>query len=102
HRPVGALTEPAILVTMSDAELARTLRLELPTFADVARTIAQSPNSTIEPNAARSDAPGRRAIEGLGAERGERAIVAGLSIERTIGEGGMGIVRLATQKSLGR
>jgi serine/threonine-protein kinase len=99
---VGEVTLDATAVQMSDAELAKTLRLDPGTLADFARTIAQSPSSTIEPAGLRSDAPGRRAIELLGAERGEREIVAGLSLERTIGEGGMGIVRLATQRSLGR
>jgi serine/threonine-protein kinase len=99
---VGQVTLDATVVQMSDAELAKTLRLEPGTLADFARTIAQSPSSTIEPVGLRSDVPGRRALELLGAERGEREIVAGLSLERTIGEGGMGIVRLATQRSLGR
>src|SRR5205823_858453 len=67
----------------------------------VAKTFAQNPHSTIEPSPKeRADTPGRRAVEGL--EGVHRTIVAGLALEKTIGEGGMGIVRLATQRSLGR
>ncbi len=88
---------------MADDELARTLRMNVPDFADVAQTIAANPHSTIEPaQRASADAVGRRALEGLGAARDDRGIASGLDIEGTIGEGGMGIVRLATQRSLGR
>ncbi|MBX3188056.1 MAG: serine/threonine protein kinase [Labilithrix sp.] len=88
---------------MSDAEIARTLRMDSTALGDFAKTIAQNPNSTIEP-AQRlvSDAPGRLAVAGLGEQRQARGIDAGLEMDRTIGEGGMGIVRLATQRSLGR
>jgi serine/threonine protein kinase len=88
---------------MSDAEVARTLRMSVAAFGDVAETIAQNPHSTIEPEQrVSSDMQGRRALQGLGAQRDQRGIAAGLDVERTIGEGGMGIVRLATQRSLGR
>jgi serine/threonine-protein kinase len=93
----------SMLETMSDAEIARTLRMDTIGLGDVAKTIAQNPNSTIEPvQRALSDAPGRIALAGLGEQREERGISAGLDMDRTIGEGGMGIVRLATQRSLGR
>ena len=92
-----------MLATMSDIEVARTLRMNPSSFEDFAQTIAQNPNSTIEPaQRVSSDMQGRRALESLGAQREERGISSGLEIERTIGEGGMGIVRLATQRSLGR
>ena len=95
--------DATMLATMSDEELARTLHLEPAGFGDIAETIAQNPNSTIEPAQRRSqDLQGRRALEGLGARRGEHGISAALDMDRTIGEGGMGIVRLATQRSLGR
>ena len=95
--------DATMLATMSDVEVARTLRMNPASFEDFAQTIAQNPNSTIEPaQRASSDMQGRRALEGLGAQREERGITSGLDIERTIGEGGMGIVRLATQRSLGR
>lgn len=93
----------AQLDTMSDEELARTLGLPEGGSLDVAATIAQSPSSTIEPPPrASSGAHGREALSILGAQRDDRAIMSGLAMERTIGEGGMGIVRLATQRSLGR
>lgn len=95
------LFDPAMLSTMSDVEIARTLKLSIQD--DFAKTIAQNPNSTIEPPQREShDTQGRRELEGLGVQRGERGISAGLEMDRTIGEGGMGIVRLATQRSLGR
>jgi len=93
----------SMLATMSDDEVARTLRMEPADLGNIAQTIAQNPHSTIEPaRRASSDTQGRRALEGLGARRGDRGIASGLDMERTIGEGGMGIVRLATQRSLGR
>jgi serine/threonine-protein kinase len=95
--------DATMLATMSDAEVVRTLRIPSGAFADVAQTIAQNPHSTIEPaQRSSADAQGRRALEGLGQQLGKRGITSGLDIERTIGEGGMGIVRLATQRSLGR
>ncbi len=98
-----ATLDATMLATMSDVEVARTLRMDLAAFEDFAQTIAQNPSSTIEPaRRGSSDTQGRRALEGLGAQRDERGITSGLDMERTIGEGGMGIVRLATQRSLGR
>lgn len=87
---------------MSEAELARTLAIAPDRLADFARTIVQSPTSTIEPASHRADSLGRRALAGLGEQTAARDITGGLEIDRTIGEGGMGIVRLATQRSLGR
>jgi serine/threonine protein kinase len=95
--------DATMLAAMTDVEVARTLRMNVGSFEDVAQTIAQNPNSTIEPaRRGSSDTQGRRALEGLGAQRDERGITSGLDMERTIGQGGMGIVRLATQRSLGR
>lgn len=95
--------DPAMLDTMSDAEIARTLKLSSALSPDFAKTIAQNPSSTIEPLQREShDSQGHRQLQGLGEQREERSIAAGLEMDRTIGEGGMGIVRLATQRSLGR
>jgi len=95
--------DPSTLATLADEEIARTLRMNVADFADVAATIAANPRSTIEPaQRASADAMGRRALQELGAARDERGITSGLDLEQTIGEGGMGIVRLATQRSLGR
>lgn len=91
------------LATMSDEEVAHTLQMNREALVDFAATIAQNPSSTIEPpQRSSADVQGRRALAGLGAQRDERGIRSGLEMERTIGEGGMGIVRLATQRSLGR
>jgi serine/threonine-protein kinase len=99
----AATLDASSLATMSDDEIARTLRMHAGALDDFAKTIAQNPRSTIEPRQrASADTQGRRALEGLGAQRDERGITSGLDMERTIGEGGMGIVRLATQRSLGR
>lgn len=97
-----ALPDPETLATLSEEELARTLRIDTATLGALSRTIEQNPRSTIEPAMASSDAPGRLAIAGLDAEREHRGVAGGLSMEQTIGEGGMGIVRMATQRSLGR
>jgi eukaryotic-like serine/threonine-protein kinase len=108
---MGAVSETAairrldasMLETMSNEEIARTLQMNVGALADLSETIAQNPHSTIEPpQQSASDTHGRQALAGLGAQRDERGITAGLDMERTIGEGGMGIVRLATQRSLGR
>jgi serine/threonine protein kinase len=99
----AATLDATMLATMSDVEVARTLRMNIAAFDDVARTIEHNPSSTIEPaQRVSADMQGRRALEGLGARRDDRGITSGLDMERTIGEGGMGIVRLATQRSLGR
>ncbi|MDB4941057.1 MAG: serine/threonine protein kinase [Labilithrix sp.] len=96
--------DPALLVTLSEEEISRTLRMTGADLESVARTIAANPGSTIEPaHRASSDARGRRAVAGLAADVGAgRGIMTGLDMGATIGEGGMGIVRMATQRSLGR
>jgi eukaryotic-like serine/threonine-protein kinase len=108
----GDVSEPAPTIdasllgrldTMSDEELARTLHMDEAGLVDFAATIAQNPSSTIEPpQRGSADTQGRHALAGLGALRDDRGITSGLEMDRTIGEGGMGIVRLATQRSLGR
>lgn len=89
------------LPTLSEEEIARTLEMSPVKFDDLARTYAGSPRSTIEPPRPRSDALGRHALAELGGERAA-AIAGGLAMGATIGEGGMGLVRAATQRSLGR
>jgi eukaryotic-like serine/threonine-protein kinase len=88
--------------TISEAELARTNRASAQQLADLEKTIVQNPTSTIVPESVRADSLGRAALKGLGMQTGARNIEGGLELDRTIGEGGMGIVRLATQRSLGR
>lgn len=91
-----------MVATMTAEELAHTLRMDPAVFADVAKTMAAHPDSTIEPADRSADTNGRQAIVDLGEQREEQGIAAGLTLGRTIGEGGMGIVRIATQRSLGR
>jgi serine/threonine-protein kinase len=67
--------------------------------ADAARTIAQNPKSTIEPRTLGANSATQLALNHFvtGAH-----ITTGLELGATLGEGGMGIVRTATQLSLGR
>jgi eukaryotic-like serine/threonine-protein kinase len=95
--------DAAFLPTLSEEELALTLEMTPVALADIAKTFAQNPNSTIEPARGRaSSAAGKRALEGLGGERSDAGIEGGLDMGATIGEGGMGVVRSAVQRSLGR
>lgn len=71
--------------------------------ATIAKTLVRNPRSTVEPARAESDDRTRRALAAW------QAIAAGpmsrdgrLAIERTLGEGGMGVVRLAEQTTVGR
>jgi eukaryotic-like serine/threonine-protein kinase len=91
-------------MTVADDVFDRAVSARWPTVLAQKTTIARHPRSTIEPAGAaafRTDTPGRRALSGLVVE-GAVSISAGLAMDKTIGEGGMGIVRLATQLSLGR
>src|SRR4051794_5109553 len=64
---------------------------------DVARTIEHSPNSTIEPpRPSGSGAVAEALLAALAGAPGK------FVLGETLGEGGMGIVHLATQQSLGR
>lgn len=90
-----------LLPTLSNEELARTLEMTPVRFAQFEDTVAQNPGSTIEPQSAHVDSIARRAVEGLGEARTQK-IAEGLALGKTLGEGGMGIVRLAEQRSLGR
>jgi serine/threonine-protein kinase len=85
-----------------DLELARTIEARIVDMSgdvDVARTLVNSPRSTIEPHRHASSG-GKHALEAL---RALGASLEGkLSIHETLGEGGMGVVHLATQATLGR
>ncbi len=98
-RPVEDVSQ---LLKLSEEELARTLAMSPASFTALAQTIAQNPDSTIEPARPRSSSAGKRALAGLGGDGKESGIASGLVMGATIGEGGMGIVRTATQRSLGR
>lgn len=90
--------------TITSDELSRTLQMSPEALADFAQTVIKNPNSTIEPHQKKSaDVLGRQALAGLNEqELATGGITAGLAMGATIGEGGMGIVRAATQRSLGR
>jgi serine/threonine-protein kinase len=100
-RAVPAL-DPKMLDTLSNAEIARMFHLDKATLVELAEMIAQDPTSTIAPpQCAIPDASGRTAIAELDVQR-ERGICAELDIGPILGEGGMAVVRIATQRSLGR
>lgn len=82
-------------------EIARTLAMSADEIAVLAETIAKSPQATIEPAPPGSDPLGRQAVRALETER-SRGISDGLLPGEIIGEGGMGLVRAAVQRSLGR
>ena len=84
---------------MDDLELARTIEARFAAQADLAKTIADHPRATIEPDR-RVSAGGTHAIEELRALAG--SLEGKLALHETIGEGGMGVVHLATQATLGR
>ncbi len=76
------------------------LHATLDRFGPLADTIQQNPRATIEPRTSTADENEKRAMEVL--TRVSLGGAGGLQLERTLGEGGMGIVRLATQVALGR
>jgi serine/threonine-protein kinase len=76
------------------------LHATLERFAPLADTIQQNPRATIEPRTSTADENEKRAMEVL--TRVSMSGAGALELERTLGEGGMGIVRLATQVALGR
>jgi len=84
-------------------ELAKTLEACVRTLSpDLAATIGQNPASTITPAQNTPDpemAEAMALLDQLGPELGSEKA---LEIEGTLGEGGMGVVRLATQRSVGR
>ncbi len=78
---------------------AKTLEARLAATPDLARTLVDRPGMTIEPT--RSPSSGAmaalEALRTLGATLGGR-----IDLHETLGEGGMGIVHLGTQATLGR
>ncbi len=77
-----------------------TLQANWPTWAESAETVQQDPRGTIVPASLRADTGGDRAIAALVEIRA--AVDRQITVEGTLGEGGMGIVHLATQRSIGR
>ena len=82
-----------------DLELARTIAARLAHVTDVARTLVDRPRETIEPHRHASSG-GRNALEALRALGG--SLDGKIALHETLGEGGMGVVHLATQATLGR
>ncbi|NOY91449.1 MAG: serine/threonine protein kinase [Deltaproteobacteria bacterium] len=79
--------------------MARTTEAVMQTLGALAETIEQAPSSTIEPVVG-ADTAGRQALEVLRKLRG--AEFERLRPGVTLGQGGMGIVKLAEQVALGR
>jgi hypothetical protein len=79
--------------------LAKTLEARLAVDLELARTLVDHPHDTIEP----PRHPSSGALAALEALRNLGAVGAGkIDVHHTIGEGGMGVVHLATQATLGR
>jgi len=78
---------------------AKTLEAKLAGDLELAHTLVERPSMTIEP----ARAPSSRAMAALDALRALGATLGGrIDLHHTIGEGGMGVVHLATQATLGR
>jgi eukaryotic-like serine/threonine-protein kinase len=84
----------------SDSDLAKTIEWQARTLVSLAATIERDPRATVKPETLAVDSAGSRALDVLRALGHDAA--ARLEIERTLGEGGMAVVHLATQVSLGR
>jgi serine/threonine-protein kinase len=83
---------------MDDLDLAKTLEARLADDPDLARTLVKEPQKTIVPGrAAAGSTAALEALRALGATGPGR-----LEVHGTIGEGGMGVVHLATQATVGR
>jgi eukaryotic-like serine/threonine-protein kinase len=83
-------------------ELSQTIQAALGNAGiDAAKTIERSPGSTIVPARPYVDTAGERAI-GVLNELGGTSLSRKLELLGTIGEGGMGVVRLGQQLALGR
>ena len=84
---------------MDRPDLAATIASRLAEDLDLAKTLERNPRSTIEPQRHASSG-GITALAALRAMAG--SLDGKIAIERTLGEGGMGVVHLATQATMGR
>jgi serine/threonine-protein kinase len=84
---------------MKDEDAAKTIEQRIAEDIALAETLVKRPLDTIQP-AMRASTRGRGALDEL--RRLGGAMEGKLELDRTIGEGGMGVVRLATQATLGR
>lgn len=84
---------------MDDLHFAKTLEARITADPQLAKTLVESPRQTIEP----PRPPSSGAMAALTALRALGASVGGrIDLHDTLGEGGMGVVHLATQATLGR
>ena len=84
---------------MDDPYLAKTLEARITADPQLAKTLVDHPRQTIEP----PRPPSSGAMAALTALRALGASVGGrIDLHDTLGEGGMGVVHLATQATLGR
>ncbi|MEO7329261.1 MAG: serine/threonine-protein kinase [Minicystis sp.] len=84
---------------MDDLELAKTIERRIEADPDLARTLVKTPRATIVPGRVVVTA-GNAALASLRALGG--SVEGRIALQRTIGEGGMGVVHLATQATVGR
>ncbi|APR80100.1 Serine/threonine-protein kinase [Minicystis rosea] len=81
-----------------DVELQKTIEARLADDPDAARTLVKDPRATIDPGHALPEGDGAlAALRALGGSLEGR-----ITVHRTLGEGGMGVVHLATQATVGR
>jgi len=84
---------------VDDLHLAKTLEARFTADLQLAKTLVEKPRQTIEP----PRPPSSGAMAALSALRALGSSVAGrIDLHDTLGEGGMGVVHLATQATLGR
>lgn len=77
-------------------------RLDADQRASLVRTIAADPRLSVRPPASGLDTADRMRLATLTADAAERDVAASIDLGETLGEGGMGLVRLGKQRSLGR
>jgi serine/threonine-protein kinase len=83
----------------TDGDLAATLEARIAADGDIARTFVERPRETIEPPRPASSG----AMQALNALRALGGSLQGkIDVHETLGEGGMGVVHLATQATMGR
>jgi hypothetical protein len=84
---------------MEDLELAKTIERRIEEDPELARTLVKAPRATIVPGRI-PPAANNAALSALRALGG--SLEGKIAVQRTLGEGGMGVVHLATQATMGR
>jgi len=85
--------------SIDTGEFDKTIRLRMQTLSPLAATIAKNPRGTLVPSSDTPPHSGKTALEAL---RRIQHDPAALRVHETLGEGGMGIVRLGHQVTLDR